>query len=82
MPGVLGSSIRATVIGTYIKVIILAINQLREVTKYKDPSNIISKQGIISPSVESSCLGQVTKRANINIKKDSYKVVSNLLGYF
>ena len=82
MPGVLGNNIRATVIGTYIKVIILAINQLREVTKYKDPSNIISKQGVISPFVESSYLGWVTKRANINTKKNSYKIVSNLLGYF
>ena len=43
MPGVLGSSIRATATGTYIKVVILAISWLREVTKYKDPSNIISK---------------------------------------
>ena len=82
MPGVLGNSIRATIIGTYIKVVILAISWLREVTEYKDPSNIISKQGVMSPFIESSCLSWVTKRANINTKKDSYKVVSNLLGYF
>ena len=82
MPGVPGSSIRATVIGTYIKVVILAISQLREVTEYKDPSNIISKQGVMSPSIKSFYLSQVTKRANINTKKDSCKVVSNLLGYF
>ena len=43
MPGVLGSSIRATIIGTCIKVVILAIGWLREVAKYKDLSNIISK---------------------------------------
>ena len=82
MPGILGSSIRATATGTCIKVVILAIGQLREVTKYKDPFNIISKQGVISPFVESSYFGQVTKRANINTKKNSYKVVSNLLGCF
>ena len=82
MPGVPGSSIKATAIGTYIKVVILVISQLREVTKYKDPSNIISKQGVISLSVKSSYFSQVTKRANINTKKDSYRVVSNLLGYF
>ena len=82
MPGVPGSSIRATATGTYIKVVILAIGWLREVTEYKDPSDIISKQGVMSPSVESSCFSWVTKRANINTKKDSYKVISNLLSCF
>ena len=43
MPGIPGSGIRATAIGTCIEVVILAVGQLREVTEYKDPSDIISK---------------------------------------